>query len=33
VPLDKWFGSFHDGTPEAHERMKKRRLMRGGLSV
>lgn len=30
VPLDKWFGSFHDGTPEAHEAMKKRRLMRGG---
>ncbi len=28
VPLDKWFGSFHDGTPEAHERMKKRRMMR-----
>ena len=21
VPLDKWFGSFHDGTPEAHEAM------------
>ena len=29
VPLDKWFGSFHDGTPEAHEAMKKRRQMRG----
>ena len=25
VPLDKWFGSFHDGTPEAHEKMKQRR--------
>ena len=30
VPLDKWFGSFHDGTPEAHEAMKARRLMRSG---
>lgn len=29
VPLDKWFGSFHDGTPEAHEAMKARRLRRG----
>jgi sterol desaturase/sphingolipid hydroxylase (fatty acid hydroxylase superfamily) len=28
VPLDRWFGSFHDGTPEAHERMKERRNMR-----
>ena len=26
VPWDKWFGSFHDGTEEANERMKKRRL-------
>ncbi len=25
VPWDKWFGSFHDGTPEAGERMKERR--------
>jgi sterol desaturase/sphingolipid hydroxylase (fatty acid hydroxylase superfamily) len=29
VPLDKWFGSFHDGTPEADEAMKRRRLRRG----
>ena len=29
VPLDKWFGSFHDGTPEAHERMKQRRARMG----
>jgi sterol desaturase/sphingolipid hydroxylase (fatty acid hydroxylase superfamily) len=28
VPLDKWFGSFHDGTPEAHARMKARRKLR-----
>ena len=28
VPMDKWFGSFHDGTPEAHEAMKARRLRR-----
>lgn len=24
IPLDKWFGSFHDGTPEAQERMTRR---------
>jgi sterol desaturase/sphingolipid hydroxylase (fatty acid hydroxylase superfamily) len=29
VPLDRWFGSFHDGTPEAHEAMKARRARRG----
>lgn len=29
VPLDKWFGSFHDGTPEAHAAMKARRRLRG----
>jgi sterol desaturase/sphingolipid hydroxylase (fatty acid hydroxylase superfamily) len=29
VPLDKWFGSFHDGTPEAHERMLQRRARLG----
>ena len=29
VPLDRWFGSFHDGTPAAHEAMKARRLRRG----
>ncbi len=22
LPLDKWFGTFHDGSVEAHERMK-----------
>ncbi|MEP1209423.1 MAG: sterol desaturase family protein [Rhizobiaceae bacterium] len=26
VPWDKWFGSFHDGTAEANEKMMKRRL-------
>ena len=25
VPLDKWFGSFHDGSPEAHAAMVERR--------
>jgi len=30
IPLDKWFGSFHDGTPEAHERMLKRRARMAG---
>ena len=29
VPLDKWFGSFHDGTPAGDEAMKARRLRRG----
>ncbi len=24
VPLDKWFGSFHDGSPESHAAMKSR---------
>ena len=28
VPLDKWFGSFHDGSPEAHEAMMARRRKR-----
>ena len=28
IPLDRWFGSFHDGTPEAHEAMKERRMRR-----
>jgi hypothetical protein len=30
IPLDKWFGSFHDGSPEADAAMKRRRLARGG---
>ncbi len=30
VPLDKWFGSFHDGSPEADEAMKARRRLRNG---
>ena len=25
VPLDKWFGTFHDGSMEAHEAMKSRK--------
>ena len=25
VPLDKWFGSFHDGSDDAHAAMRKRR--------
>ena len=29
VPLDKWFGSFHDGSPEADEAMRQPRLRRG----
>jgi sterol desaturase/sphingolipid hydroxylase (fatty acid hydroxylase superfamily) len=29
MPWDKWFGTFHNGTPEAHVAMKDRRQMRG----
>lgn len=29
VPLDKWFGSFHDGSPEAHQAMLARRARLG----
>ncbi|XXK31103.1 sterol desaturase family protein [Rhodobacteraceae bacterium nBUS_24] len=29
MPWDKWFGSFHDGTAEAHERMKHRQTKKG----
>lgn len=25
IPWDRWFGSFHDGTEDAHQRMKVRR--------
>ena len=28
IPLDKWFGTFHDGSPEADEAMKKRFMKR-----
>ena len=28
IPLDKWFGTFHDGSTEAEEAMKKRRISR-----
>jgi sterol desaturase/sphingolipid hydroxylase (fatty acid hydroxylase superfamily) len=28
IPLDRWFGSFHDGSPEAHARMKQRLAQR-----
>ncbi len=32
VPLDKWFGSFHDGSPEAHQAMMaRRRASRSGV--
>lgn len=26
MPWDNWFGSFHDGSPEATERMRKERI-------
>lgn len=28
VPLDQWFGSFHDGSPEAHAKMMARRAQK-----
>ena len=28
MPWDKWFGSFHDGTADAHDRLKDRRQSR-----
>ena len=31
VPLDKWFGTWHDGTPESHEIMRGRRKQAHGL--
>jgi sterol desaturase/sphingolipid hydroxylase (fatty acid hydroxylase superfamily) len=27
VPFDRWFGSLHDGSPESHERMRRKRRM------
>ncbi len=30
IPLDKWFGSFHDGTAVGDAAMKQRRLARAG---
>ena len=31
VPMDRWFGSFHDGSPEAHAalRGRHRRIKQG----
>ena len=29
-PLDRWFGSFHDASPEADARLAARRLTRTG---
>ena len=30
IPWDKWFGSFHDGTPQSHEHIKERRRRMAG---
>jgi len=27
LPLDRWFGSLHDGTPESYKRMRQKRRM------
>ena len=32
VPMDKWFGSFHDGTEESHALMKERRRKAHGIN-
>jgi len=31
VPLDKWFGTWHDGTDEGHTRMRERRRQAHGV--
>jgi sterol desaturase/sphingolipid hydroxylase (fatty acid hydroxylase superfamily) len=31
VPLDKWFGTWHDGTPESHATMRDRRKEAHGV--
>jgi sterol desaturase/sphingolipid hydroxylase (fatty acid hydroxylase superfamily) len=33
IPLDKWFGTFHDGTPEAEEAMNRRFLARSAKNA
>ena len=33
VPIDKLFGTFHDGTPEAHTRMRQRMRARRGSAA
>jgi sterol desaturase/sphingolipid hydroxylase (fatty acid hydroxylase superfamily) len=33
IPLDKWFGTFHDGTKEAEDRMNKRFMERARRSA
>jgi len=33
VPLDRWFGSFHDGSPEAMERMRSRRSVAAAIDT
>ncbi len=30
MPWDQWFGTFHDGTPDAHYKLKERRGKRSG---
>lgn len=33
IPFDRWFGSFHDGSPEAHVAMKERLAARNVAAV
>ena len=30
IPLDRWFGTFHDGSPAAHAEMRERWVRRRG---
>ena len=32
-PLDKWFGTFHDGSPEAHAAMREKRKARHNITT
>lgn len=33
IPFDRWFGSFHDGSPEAHAAMKQRLAARNVVTT
>jgi len=33
IPFDRWFGSFHDGSPEAHAAMKTRLAARNVVAA
>jgi sterol desaturase/sphingolipid hydroxylase (fatty acid hydroxylase superfamily) len=33
LPLDKWFGTFHDGSENARKTMKQRATKEGGVDA